>query len=206
MRAFFYEVGAPIAFLFAICRVTIAVFEFTQQKRQNLLNKRKDEFFVELTRVVAESKSTFEKIDRIQKLAHHFLKAEKSNLYIASLEDPSSLTLHSSHGYNASLETTKSARDGVFGYVLNNRRPLLIEDIDQDFRFENQGQKELHGFKSGSCMIFPLLSEDRIVGIMSFLDKENAQKFALDDLEIGLKMSVFISLLITSSKEYQNVG
>jgi hypothetical protein len=48
-----------------------------------------------------------------------------------------------------------------------------------------------------------LIAEDRVLGVMSFLDKENNQKFGMDDLEVGLKMSSFISLLISAAKEYQ---
>lgn len=206
MRAWFSDVGLSITFLFAVSRVTLAVFEFTQQKRQNMLNRRKDDFFIELTRVVSESRSTADKIDRIQNLAHQFLKSEKSSLYLVDPCDSQKLKVHSVQGYSTEIESVKSASAGVFGYVLQNRRPLLIEDIQQDYRFERQNATDLLELRSGSCMLFPLVVEDQILGVMSFLDKENGRKFEMSDLEIGLKMSTFISLLISSAKEYQKVG
>ena len=205
-RAVFYDVGGTVTFLFAVARISIAVFEFTLQKRQNMLNRNKDEFFIELTRVVAEAQSTFEKINRIQKLAHHFLKSEKSILYLVDAKNPKILNLHSANGYTSEIENTKSIEDGFFGYVLHNRRPLLLEDISRDFRFENLNSSELQGTKSGACMLFPLIAEDRIVGIMAFLEKENGHPFNMGDLELGIKMSSFIALLISSSKEYQKVS
>ena len=167
------------------------------------MNKAKDEFFIELTRVVSESQSTFEKINRIQKLSHHFLKSEKSSLYLIDVKNPDILHLQTSTGYSRIPENVKSASSGTFGYVLQNRRPLFIEDINQDYRFEAEEAAEVLGFRSGACMVFPLISEGRVLGVMSFSEKEGQQIFASSDLELGIKMSSFVALLISSSKEYK---
>ena len=206
LRSWFNDAGISITFRWAVARVTIAVFEFTQQKRLNLLNKRKYDFFIELTRVVAESKSIPEKVDLIQKSAHQFLKSEKSSLYLISPTDCHLLQLHCARGYTKELEQTKSASEGAFGYILQNRRPLLIEDIQQDYRFESSLRQDFQEMKSGTCMVFPLIVEQQVLGIMTFLDKENHQKFTMSDLEVGLKMSIFVSLLISHLQENQKVS
>lgn len=206
LRSWFNDAGISVTFLFALARITIAVFEFTQQKKLNILNKRKDDFFIELTRVVAEAKSIFEKVESIQKLAHQYLQSERSSLYLVSSEDPFKLQLHSAYGYSYEVDPVKSGKDGAFGYILQNKRPLLIEDIQQDYRFEGSHAKDLKDIKSGSCMVFPLIVEQQILGIMTFLDKENHQKFTMSDLEVGLKMSIFVSLLISHLQENQKVS
>ncbi len=206
LRSWINDAGVSITFLFAVARVTIAVFEFTQQKRLNLLNKRKDDFFIELTRVVAESNSINEKVKQIQKLSHQFLKSEKSSLYLVDSSNPNILQLHSAHGYTQELEPKKSASEGAFGYILQNRRPLLIEDIQQDYRFETSHLQDFQDMKSGTCMVFPLIVEQQILGVMTFLDKENHQKFTMSDLEVGLKMSIFVSLLISHLQENRKVS
>jgi class 3 adenylate cyclase len=206
LRSWFNDAGISVTFLFALARVTIAVFEFTQQKRLNLLNKRKDDFFIELTRVVAEAKSIHEKVEQIQKLAHQFLKSEKSSLYLICPENRELLQLHSARGYTKQIEPVRSASAGAFGYILQNRRPLLIEDIQQDYRFESSHLQDFQEMKSGTCMVFPLIVEQEVLGIMTFLDKENHQKFTMSDLEVGLKMSIFVSLLISHLQENQKVS
>jgi len=206
LRSWFNDAGISIAFLFALCRITIAVFEFTQQKRLNLLNKRKDDFFIELIRVVSESKPIFEKIDHIQKLAHQFLKSEKSSLYLIKPAHPNELHLHSARGYASGVDAVKSASDGAFGYILQNKRPLLIEDVHQDYRFESYRLSDFQEMKSGTCLVFPLIVEQQTLGVMTFLDKENHQKFNMSDLEVGLKMSTFVALLISNLQENQKAG
>ncbi len=93
-----------------------------------------------------------------------------------------------------------------FGYVLANKQALLIENINDDYRFQVESNQKINDFKTGACMIFPLLCEDRIVGVLTFADKENAAQFTSQDLEVGLKISSFISLLSLSSDHLKTVA
>ena len=204
IRARFNDFGIAIAFMFAIGRISLAVLEFTRDKRQSLLNKKKDDFFIELTRVVSDSRPVSTKIDLIQEYTNQFLTSEKSTIYLLNAEDNQLLKLFAHKGYAAEIEDSKSVVDGIFGYAIQNKRPLLIEDINQDYRFTQK--LESSQFKSGSCLILPLMIEEKVLGILTFADKENNHKFLAVDLEIGLRVSSFLSLLIAGSQDIKKVS
>jgi hypothetical protein len=205
-RTFFNDFGIFITFVFAMVRITLAVFEFTKQKRQNMLSKKKDDFFIELTKIVSQSYDSLEKIECMQKLAKHYIKANKSTLYIVNTLKLNELLLSSCIGNSSGLDLKKSTDEGVFGYVLSQRQPLLIEDINQDYRFEKFETTMKSTYKSGACLLFPLYYEDQALGVLTFSDKDENVVFDNNDLETGLKASSFISLLIASQNPLSKVS
>lgn len=200
------DIGIATTFLFAVTRLGLALFEFTKQKRQNLKNKNKDNFFFELTKLISDSDEISNKIEKIQMLSHDFLAASRSTLYVVDPNDSDTLKMQFNRGSSEQLESTKSSLNGVFGYVLKNKRPLLIDDINEDYRFDLSSSNGRKNFKSGSCMLFPLISDDQVLGVLTFSDKQIGHTFVARDLEIGIKVCAFITLLLLAETREKKVS
>jgi len=82
---------------------------------------------------------------------------------------------------------------GIMGYVVTQRRPLLVVDIDLDQRFSVS--KRRFSYQSGSFMIIPLAGS-RFWGVINLTDREDRQAFSARDLFLGWLLGrLFVEIL-----------
>lgn len=72
---------------------------------------------------------------------------------------------------------------GIAGYVAMTGQPLAISNVRQDPRF-NQDFAKSTGYIPGSILAVPLLSGERVIGVMEILDKIDASSFDVQDMEL----------------------
>jgi len=72
---------------------------------------------------------------------------------------------------------------GIAGYVVMTGQPLSISNVRQDARF-NQDFAKSTGYVPSSILAMPLLSGERVIGVMEVLDKINAASFGIQDMEL----------------------
>ncbi len=72
---------------------------------------------------------------------------------------------------------------GIAGYVAMTGQPLAISNVRQDPRF-NQDFAKSTGYIPGSILAVPMLSGERVIGVMEILDKINAASFDVQDMEL----------------------
>ena len=72
---------------------------------------------------------------------------------------------------------------GIAGYVVMTGQPLAISNVRQDPRF-NQDFAKSTGYVPSSILATPLLTGERVIGVMEVLDKINAASFGIQDMEL----------------------
>ncbi len=72
---------------------------------------------------------------------------------------------------------------GIAGYVVMTGQPIATSHVDQDTRFDREFAKST-GYVPESILATPLLSGDRIIGVMEVLDKIDAASFGMQDMEL----------------------
>ncbi len=72
---------------------------------------------------------------------------------------------------------------GIAGYVAMSGQPIAISDVQQDVRF-NQDFARSTGYVPKSILATPLLSGERVIGVMEVLDKIDAPSFGLQDMDL----------------------
>jgi len=72
---------------------------------------------------------------------------------------------------------------GVAGWVAVAREPVAIEDVGSDPRFA-RGFAETTGFVPSGLMAAPLLIEDRLLGVLSVLDRPQQARFTLPETQL----------------------
>ena len=81
----------------------------------------------------------------------------------------------------------------ITGWVLVNKKPLLIENLSEDKRFKPTAEekKDIH-----SALCVPLWFEGEIIGVMMLINKKNAKHFLRNDLNLFSIISVLAGQLI----------
>lgn len=90
---------------------------------------------------------------------------------------------------------------GIAGWVVKEKKPLLVEDVSKDQRFNKSVDIET-GFKTKSIICVPMEIKGRIIGVLEVLNSENEQTFSSDQFEILLTFARQAAIAIENSKLY----
>lgn len=94
---------------------------------------------------------------------------------------------------------------GIAGYVAMTGQPIAISDVRQDARF-HQDFAESTGYVPDSILATPLLWEDRVIGVMSVLDKIDSPSFNMEDMELLGLFARQASIAIYQSQQYSQIN
>jgi len=72
---------------------------------------------------------------------------------------------------------------GVAGWVLSSRTPLVLEDVRSDPRWA-RGFAEKTGYVPKGLMAVPLLHEEEVLGVLQVLDRPERSTFSLREMEL----------------------
>jgi GAF domain-containing protein len=93
---------------------------------------------------------------------------------------------------------------GIAGYVVMTGQPIGISNVRQDARF-NQDFAKSTGYIPTSILATPLLSNDRVIGVMEVLDKIDASSFDIQDMELLGMFAHQAALAIDQSQQIVNI-
>ena len=69
----------------------------------------------------------------------------------------------------------------IAGWVVNNKKSALIEDVDKDEYFCDIEHAE---FENKNILSVPLMAKSNIIGVISFSDKSEGREFTITDLDV----------------------
>jgi GAF domain-containing protein len=96
----------------------------------------------------------------------------------------------------------KIDENSVSGWVVKNRKPLLIDDISEDKRFSG---KSLGNYSSDSLMCVPIISKETVLGVISVTDRKTGISFSQADLELLAMLGNLIAVIIENIKLYNKM-
>lgn len=94
---------------------------------------------------------------------------------------------------------------GIAGYVVMTGQPIAISNVQQDARFR-QDFAQSTGYVPRSILAMPLLSGDRVIGVMEVLDKISAPSFGMQDMELLGLFARQAAIAIHQSQQYDQIG
>lgn len=104
------------------------------------------------------------------------------------------------------LPFIKAKKGDIFDtWILKQRKPLIIEDMDNDFRFSPDGLKDSKDRDFKSIIGVPLMSEKRVIGILR-MDSRKKAVYAQDDLRLLDIISDLAAVSIENSILYQKTN
>ena len=72
---------------------------------------------------------------------------------------------------------------GIAGYVANTGQPIAISNVQSDARFARD-TAEKTGYVPKSILAMPLITDDRVIGVIEVLDKISSPSFGMQDMEL----------------------
>ena len=94
---------------------------------------------------------------------------------------------------------------GLAGYVAMTGQPMAISNVQQDARF-NRDFAQSTGYVPRSILATPLISEERVIGVMEVLDKIDAPSFGIQDMELLSLFAQQAAIAIHQSQQFERIG
>ena len=107
------------------------------------------------------------------------------------------LTFYSVTGQASDYLTGKAVKkgQGIVGWIAENGRPLIIEDVKKDKRFDGSFDK-MSGFKTESIIGVPLKSNGKVFGVIELVNKLDHSLFTALDLKLLTTIADFAAIAI----------
>lgn len=88
---------------------------------------------------------------------------------------------------------------GVSSWVIRNRKPVLIQDINHTPQFDRFSDL---GFERKSLICAPLILKDEIIGTISVVNKHDGTPFCADEMELLTTIAAQASIAIKNATLY----
>ena len=85
------------------------------------------------------------------------------------------------YGKQIMLDTVVTAKDGLFGRVIDEMRLIYLEDVPDSFVTFTQGKREEQ--KPRNLLLAPMIVNDEIYGIMELISYNHIEKYKIDFVE-----------------------
>jgi two-component sensor histidine kinase len=155
-----------------------------------------------------------EGINRTMELKQLLLKCMESVCKVVDAEASSLMLLDKATGRLHLSVPTGPVKDeikgqiiprdkGVAGWVLNNKKPYLINDMDKSKEFFGDISK---GFKTRNMICVPMFdSQNEAIGIMQALNKSDDSEFTEKDIPVLETLAAHAALSIEKAKEVDDL-
>ncbi|MBI4055087.1 MAG: GAF domain-containing protein [Elusimicrobia bacterium] len=141
---------------------------------------------------------------RIGEAAERLLQAEASSIMLVE-EGGRQLYFKTATGEKAALvkKMVVPLGTGIAGWVAQNVKPLIVNDVQSDQRFSGQFDKR-SGFLTRSVLCVPLLNRGELVGVAEVLNKKNREPFQEADLGILSSLGTLAAVAISNARMAQD--
>jgi signal transduction histidine kinase len=90
---------------------------------------------------------------------------------------------------------------GIVGMVAETGQPLIINDVAEDPRW-NVAFDEATDFQTNDLLCVPMISHDRVVGVIEVINKLNGSKFDRDETNLLMSFSAQAAIAIENAQRF----
>ncbi len=95
--------------------------------------------------------------------------------------------------------------EGIAGWVVKERRPVLVKDVRRDPRFYGKIDT-LTGFRTESILAAPLMDRDRVLGVIEVLNARRAKPFEQEDLDLLVAFAAHASVALKNAQQVSTLA
>jgi Nif-specific regulatory protein len=93
---------------------------------------------------------------------------------------------------------------GIAGWVVKERRPVLVNDVTSDPRFDRKTDT-VTGYTTQSILAVPLQDRERVIGVIEVLNTAKEKKFEQADLELLSAFAAHASVALRNAQLVSNI-
>jgi HD-GYP domain-containing protein (c-di-GMP phosphodiesterase class II) len=166
-------------------------------------NKRSLEEVKELFNVAKSISSALDVdtlLKRIDAVAEKMTDAEASSILLLD-EDHQTLSFKLASGEKGGVVQKFKVKlgQGIAGIVAKDRKPLMINDVSADARFDNFWDKA-SGFITKSIVSVPMIVDNELIGVMEALNKKDGGCFTENDLSVLESLAALTAVSIHNAR------
>ena len=134
--------------------------------------------------VLGAERSYRELLQSIVEVARAIFGAKASSIFLLD-ENTDELVFEAvaGEGSGSLIGRRFPSSQGIAGFVLVSRQPLVIENVLEDPRFSRE-VAESTGYMPEGLMAVPLLHDERALGVLEVLDRPTDARFTLAEMDI----------------------
>jgi class 3 adenylate cyclase len=172
-------------FMISLALIGIGLCAYIRQSHREAYRTRKEKARSFISSFVRQNLPRAETLERVHAEIASFIGAERSSLLtVDSTGTVAVRNMVCPSSARHFIEKRHVDAEGVLRYVMSSRLPIVTANIHDDFRFQGYFNKRGESsFKTGSCIIYPLLVHGDLIGILTFADKNDLGIFSANDLE-----------------------
>jgi CheY-like chemotaxis protein len=168
-------------------------------------SSRLSQFFVGKVEM-EEMSNAYQMLETTLELVGSVLEADRVSIMLV---DPAQgkLKVVVSKGFTKAMAKTtepSGAKKSVSGWVLQNKKAVLVKDVNQDERF--QASEYASYYKTNSFVIAPLIVGDEVVGTINANNKRNDESFTESDLMLLKTFSHQVALTLQYLQAMSELG
>ena len=153
-----------------------------EEEKSSALGIKRLQALQEISVLLNSTLDTREVLERALESAVRLLRAEASSVFV---RDPvtEELVFYAITGEKKSvLEGVRIPKgQGIVGWVVENRKPLLVPDASKDPRFFSTVDKTI-GFQTRTLLCVPLITKERVLGALEVVNCKDGGQFSEEDI------------------------
>lgn len=163
------------------------------------------ELLHEVGRAAGAASRLTELVERITHMTQQTLKGSASSVLVFD-EKWKALSFVFAEGEAATSvkRMNLDAESGVAGWVARHGRPLMVNDVKKDHRF-NSRVDEATGFVTRSILCAPLMIRGRTIGSIEVLNRRDGKDFDDQDLETLVSVASTVAMAIENTRLHQSI-
>jgi K+-sensing histidine kinase KdpD len=177
----------------------VRLFKKNQQKIDLLTS------LMEISSAINSSLDLKEVLNKIMQYATKLLNAQTSSVYLID-KDKNELFIIVATGEPG--EKVKELRFpisvGIAGWVAQHGESLIINDVQNDYRYYKEVEK-ITKLQINSMIAVPLITKDKIIGVIEVMNKLNKKPFTKEDLNILELFSYSCAIAIDNAITHEEV-
>ncbi|MCX8093264.1 MAG: GAF domain-containing protein [Candidatus Goldbacteria bacterium] len=183
-----------------------AIIKNAQLLIENNQKIKRLEHLTELTKHINSTLELNKLLDNMLQISTDMLQAEAGSILLLD-EDGDELIFAAATGEKK--DKLKDIRvpvgEGIAGWVARENKSVLVADAQNDPRFFKKVDQKT-SFKTTSIIAVPLLTKDKLIGVVEVLNKKDNQLFNEEDKQLLEAFANQAAVAIENAKLYENLN
>ncbi len=156
-------------------------------------------FFLELGKPLSKAKSIKETFDVIMYQIGDIFQPENWSLLLNDSKTDEMVFTIVVGNNQAELQGMRLPKGkGIVGYIVTTGQSLIVDDVEHDRRFDINVDKQT-GFKTKSIIGVPLITGNKIFGVIELINKISGENFTAMELKILSSIAEYAAIAIERS-------
>ena len=160
------------------------------------------EILLETVRDLASTLSSHDVIERLIERTLLHLNCEIVSVLL--IEPGGHMRITNARGLPPEVvaDTRIAPGEGIAGYVVKTRKALLIANVEEDERFRRRNHER---YNTRSCVVAPLIHENRVRGVINVSNRQDAGDFDEFDVRLLEALAAHAAIALVNARRFEEL-